>query len=257
MPPLLHAPVYFASLALFGGWTLAVNVTGLVGLCLPRSERREAFFRRLIQQQVRAFLRVLRALGAVHVEYRGWENVPTVPAVVVANHPGLLDALYLLAREPDAFCIFKRAIGRSPWFGAVARSAGHLPNDGGLQLVRGATAKLRAGASLVVFPEGTRTPVESTLGSLRPGFAAIARRAGTPVQLVRITTSGALLTKAAPWWKVPQLPVLVVVEAGPRLDPGAAATTAALVCQVQAWLRDGAAPTPELTPLHASPLTIA
>lgn len=239
---LYHAPVYYGSLLLFAAWSGAVSVVGALAACRPADAQSERRFQRLIHRQFRRFLRCVGFFRAVTVEYRGWERLPAGPAVMVANHPGLLDVAFLLARVPAGICIFKGAIRRNLLLNAAARRAGYLANDGALDLVRRATEKISAGATLIVFPEGTRTPVHGRPGPFRPGFAAIARRAGVPVQLVRLSCDGELLGKRRPWWKLPQLPVRIVVQAGPRLDPCAAASTAALVAEVESWYRDSLLP---------------
>jgi 1-acyl-sn-glycerol-3-phosphate acyltransferase len=237
--PVFHrAVVYYGTLLLFALWSGAVSAWGAMLAWLPASRRSERRFQFLIHRQFGHFLRWLALVRAVTVEYRGWERIPAGPAVVVANHPGLLDVGFVLARVPAGICIFKGAIRHNLLFSAAARRAGYLANDGALDLVRGATEKLAGGATLVVFPEGTRTPPGGAIGPFRPGFAAIARRAGVPVQLIRVSCDGELLGKRRAWWKLPQLPVRIVVQAGPRLNPGAAASTAALVAEVEAWFRD-------------------
>lgn len=254
---LVHAVVFYASLLLFGAWAFAFNLLSFLGGWLPRSAGVEAFFQRLIRRQIAAYFGWLAATGAVRVRYRGWAPEAGGPAVIVANHPGLLDAFYVLARVPRAFCIFKPAIGRNPLLAAAARRAGYLPSDRGAELVWDATERLARGASLVVFPEGTRTPPGERLGVLRGGFALIARRAEVPVQLLRIAVTPPLFAKGQRWWRLPPLPVEVVVESGPRLEPRDFASTAALVAEVEAWLRDGGAPRAELTRPAARPLTVA
>ena len=248
LPSLLHAAAFYGSLLGFGAWALTFNLLSFASAWLPRTPALERFFQHQIQRQVAIFLRWLAFVDVVRVEYRGWENVRDERAVWVANHPGLLDAFYLLARVPRAFCIFKPAVRRNPLLSAAAQRAGYLGNDTGVELVRGALARIAHGASLIVFPEGTRTSPGTALGPLRPGFALIARRARVPVQLVRISPDGALLTKGRPWWTLPQLPVRVVVQAGPRLDAATSPSTAALVADVEAWFHTPAPMRGELTP---------
>lgn len=235
---LIFAPLYYGTLLLFAVWSGAVSVIALVASWRRATQETERGFRRLIHRQFALFLWWLRLTRLVRVEYRGWERIPAGPSVVVANHPGLLDITYLLARVPNAICIFKGALRRNPLLGAAARRAGYIANDSALDLVRGTAEKIAAGATLVVFPEGTRTPVGGALGPFRPGFAGIARRANVPLQLVRITCEQELLGKRRRWWKLQQLPARVVVQAGPRLSADVPASTAALVAEVEAWFRD-------------------
>ena len=240
---LYHAIVYYGMLLAFGATGLALHAFALSAAWLPRSERRERLFRRLIRRSFASLVAGLNATRTVTIRYRGFDVAAHDGLVVAANHPGLLDAVYLLARVPEAVCIFKGSIRRNPILGA-ARSAGYLANDGGLSLVREASAKVAAGAALVVFPEGTRTPDGGPLGTFKPGFAAIARRAGVPIQLVRIACDSNLLTKQRAWWKLPRLPARVIVEAGPRLAPEAGKSTAALVEEAETWFRATAAERP-------------
>jgi 1-acyl-sn-glycerol-3-phosphate acyltransferase len=236
---LYHTVIYVGSMTLFGVLGLLVNAISLSVSWLPARPGIELFFQRLIQRHVSFFLRWLAFARVVTVDYRGFERIPRGPVMLVANHPGLLDALYLLARVPHGFCIFKRAIRRNPVLGAAAARAGYIGNDSGIGLVRNATKKIGAGSTLIVFPEGTRTPAGATIGPLRPGFASIARRAGARVQLVRIASDGELLGKGSVWWRVPRLPARVVVQIGPSLDPHAVGSAAELVREVEAWFRGG------------------
>src|SRR5688572_22633048 len=127
--PLIRAPAFYGALGIFGVWAFGFNVVSFLFSWLPARTATESFFQRLIQRQLAAYLCLLRGIGVVRVEYRGWERMEHGPAVIVANHPGLLDAFYLIARVPRAFCIFKPAVGRNPMLAAAARRAGYLPND--------------------------------------------------------------------------------------------------------------------------------
>ncbi len=253
---LLRAAAYYASMICFGVVAGALNLLSAACGWVPAGDAAERFFQRLIHRNVKFYFRWLEFFRVVHVEYRNWNYARCEQAVVVANHPGMLDAFYLLARVPRGICIFKNAIRRNPILGAVAKRAGYLSNDRAIELVRGATEKIARGATLIVFPEGTRTAADGIVGTLRPGFALIARRAGVPVQLVRIWSDGALLSKQRAWWKLPQLPVQVVVQAGPCLDPRTFSSTAALVAEVETWFHGAREPRGQLTPLLTASLIV-
>lgn len=226
---------YYGSLAGFAVVALAFNlVCAFLG---PGSDPRQR--ERAVQRAIhRLFRRVTQwavFTRLLDLEFRGFDGLPLEGRVVVANHPGLLDAIYLLARLPTAICVFKPALRRNPLLGSAAIRAGYLASDHALDLVRGAAAKVAAGATLLVFPEGTRTPAGCDVGAFKPGFALIARRARAPVQLVRITVNGSLLTKGQAWWKLPRLPVRIILEAGPCLSAGESGPTAGFVRQVEGW----------------------
>ena len=74
--------------------------------------------------------------------------------------------------------------------------------DTGLDLIKAAAAKVAAGQSLLVFPEGTRTAPGTVLGKMKPGFALIADRARAPVRpagrAARRRTSGPAAARSWP-----------------------------------------------------------
>ena len=224
---------YYSALALFALGGLMLNAGCLLVAWLPRTAPIERFFQRIIHRHFVLLVWLIRHLGVVYVRYEGAPALLRQRCVVIANHPGLLDAPLLLAQLPEAVCIFKRAIRRNPLLGAAARKAGYIANDGGVDLVRLAAEQVAGGATLIIFPEGTRTPPGARLGEVRAGFGLIARRAGAPVQLVRIDYDAPILAKAQAWWRLPRLPVNIVVQVGPLLDASAAPAT--LAAAVEAW----------------------
>jgi 1-acyl-sn-glycerol-3-phosphate acyltransferase len=233
-----HALVYYFTLVLFGAGGLWLSLFGLLAGVRPATARSERFFQRLIHHHFVFFVWWMRISRTCFVRYHGWEKLPRGTGfVLAANHPGLMDVTYLLARVPEAFCIFKPAIRRNPVLGAAARRAGYLSGDGGHDLVRLAAEKLAAGNALVIFPEGTRTPPGESLLPLRPGFALMARRAGVPVQLVRISWDSNVLAKGRAWWKIPRLPAHVDVTLGPLMPVAPGVPPEKLTAEIEAWFR--------------------
>ncbi len=234
---LYQLPAYYATLLLFGLGGLELSLFGLLCSWLPATDRIERFFQRLIHRHFVFFHAWCRMLDQVHVRYEGFDRLPRGSAVLVANHIALIDVTCLLARIPEAVCIFKPAIRRNPVLGFAARRAGYLGSDLGHEAVRAAAAKVAAGHLLIVFPEGTRRPPGTTLLPFKPGFVIIARRAQAPIQLVRIVTDSDVLTKGRPWWKLPRFPAHITVTAGPLLAPDPAVGAAALSAEIEAWFR--------------------
>ncbi len=238
---LYHLPAYYLTLVLFAAGGLGLSLLSLLTGWLPATERTERWFQRLIQAHAAGFHGWCAAARLVQVRYRGFEQLPLGGLVLAANHPALIDITCLLARVPGAVCIFKPAIRRNPVLAAAARRAGYLGSDGGHELVRAAAAKVAAGHTLVVFPEGTRTPPGAALLPFKPGFVLIARRARAPIQLVRITTDSDVLTKGRVWWWLPKFPAHVEVTAGPLIPSDTAARPGELAAAIEAWFRT---PTP-------------
>ena len=228
---------YFLSFFLFGSGGLLLSLFCLLLGWLPGTPRVERFFQRVIHWHFSLWLWWLRQIRLFSFTYEGFERLPRGRGLVlVANHPGLMDIIYLLGRLPEAVCIFKPGVGRNPVLGAAARSAGYLANDGGIDLLRAASAKVAAGHTLVIFPEGTRTR-DGLLNPLKPGFALIAQRARAPIQTVRITCDSDVLIKNRAWWKIPRLPAHVTLTLGRCFPPPETRMVAATVTEVETWFR--------------------
>jgi 1-acyl-sn-glycerol-3-phosphate acyltransferase len=230
---------YYFTLLLFGGSGLGLSLFSLLTEFLPPTERNERFFRRLIHRHCAAFVWWTTVARLFTVRYHGMERRPhhAGGCVLVANHPGLTDITVLLARLPEALCIFKPAIRHNPVLGAAARRAGYLASDGGHEVVRRAAVSVAAGHTLVVFPEGTRTPVGQSTGRFRPGFVLMAQRAGRPIQLVHIRHSRPVLAKDRAWWKLPPLPATADITLGPCLYVAPSTDPAMAAAEIEAWYR--------------------
>jgi 1-acyl-sn-glycerol-3-phosphate acyltransferase len=111
--------------------------------------------------------------------------------VFLANHQSLFDIPVLLASLPvPARFMAKRELFRIPIFGWALRVGGFIPVDrgagrGARESFRAATTLLRGGASVLVFPEETRSPDGRLLPFKRGGFL-LAQQAGLPVVPVGI-----------------------------------------------------------------------
>ena len=230
---------YYFTLFMFGVFGLALSFVSLLAFWLPATERTERLFQRLIHRNFALFIWWTTFTRLFVVHYHGLERLRRSKAglVLAANHPGLTDITCLLARVPEAVCIFKPAIRRNPVLGAAARRAGYLAGDGGHDLVREAALKVAAGHTLIIFPEGTRTPPGSILLPLKPGFILIARRAVVPIQLVHIALSRPVLAKGRAAWKMPPLPARAVITVGPCLDVPRETNTAAIISEIERWFR--------------------
>jgi len=190
----------------------------ILHLVLPRRWGRP-LGRTAIALGFRVYLRFLSLFCACRFDLAALDGLRReAPLIVVANHPSLLDAVMILSRFPDMVCIMKAALMKNPLLGAAARLARYIPNDTPLEMILGACDELRAGAKLLIFPEGTRTR-NFPLGPCSAGAGLIAGRAGAPVQALLIEFSSPYLGKAWPLWRRPQLPLRFAVRLGRRFPP--------------------------------------
>jgi 1-acyl-sn-glycerol-3-phosphate acyltransferase len=195
--------VYYFSWLVFGLAGLALNLGCALLLLLPRRKSYGPAVRRAIRALFDFWPRWLYCCGVVRVSWHGFDAPLTPGTVYIANHPTLIDATCLLARMPDGVCIFKPQLMRNPVLGPAAIMADYIAGDAGVDLIREAAARVAAGRSLLIFPEGTRTAPGAILGPLKAGFALIAGRAHAPVQLIVIRATPGLVARGQPWWKLP------------------------------------------------------
>ena len=198
-------------------WTLPALLLHAV---LPQKAGRRVG-RAVIGFGFRLYLRFLTLLCACRFDLRALDELARErgPRVVVANHPSLLDAVILASRLPNAVCIMKAALVRNLLLGASARLAGYIVNDAPLPMLRDAVHELQAGATLIIFPEGTRTaapPVDACADTA----AVLAAHGGAPVQALLIEMSSLYLGKHWPLLRPPHLPLRVRVRRGTCWPPG-------------------------------------
>lgn len=148
----------------------------------------------------RSSLDILRALevAGVRLEITGVDHFRALPGpcVFVGNHMSTLETFVLptviRAAKPVTF-IVKRELTTYPVFGHVMRSRDPIvvgranPRDDLKAVLEGGAARLRAGISIVVFPQTTRTPVFDTAGFNTIGVK-LAKRAQVPVVPVALKT---------------------------------------------------------------------
>jgi 1-acyl-sn-glycerol-3-phosphate acyltransferase len=133
-----------------------------------------------------AWSRVLLRLFRVEVTVRGLEHAPVGPAVYAANHASALDILVVFAHLPVDFrIVYKRSLSFVPLLGWSIWLGGHVPIDRSnpfraRRSLEAAARRIRGGTSVVLFPEGTRSP-DGTVRRFKRGSFALAIDAGVPV----------------------------------------------------------------------------
>ena len=198
--------------------TFGVSALAIAGVAFPlvawRSEpgeARERIAQRLIQRSFAFFIGLGTALRLFEVRETGTDHLAHGPSLVVANHPTLLDAVFVISRMPQADCIVKSEAWRNPFLRHVVRIAGYIPNGEGPQVVNTCVERLRTGRSVVLFPEGSRSP-EQGLRPFKRGAAHIALRSGCPITPVFITCTPPALKKGQPWWAVPDRKLVITMD---------------------------------------------
>lgn len=197
--------------------------------CLPLSaEERRARGLRFVQWAFRSFTSLMCTVRVIRtLDVRGLDALAgRGPFLYVANHPTLIDVVTAMGRVPRCNCIVKRALWHHPFMGGVLRLSGLLPNDDGPELMKRIERELSAGRSLMVFPEGTRSP-EGRLGRFTRGAARLALHLELPIVPIRITCEPSTLRKGQKWYEVPDRAVTFGLDFGAPIDPMAVVGDAA------------------------------
>jgi 1-acyl-sn-glycerol-3-phosphate acyltransferase len=158
--------------------------------------------RRVVQLGFRAFIWFMNTFGVLtwSVENRGYMR--RGGQLIVANHPTLIDIVFLISMVPNATCIVKSGLYSNLFTRGPVRRAGYIPNNEPDQLIEDCAAELKRGASLVVFPEGTRS-VETQPLHFKRGAAYLCLATRCEVSLVAITSTPPTLAKHEKWYQVP------------------------------------------------------
>jgi HAD superfamily hydrolase (TIGR01490 family) len=142
------------------------------------------------------------SLAGVKLDVQGAEHLSARPAVFLFNHQSQLDAIVLAKLLRGGFtAVAKKELANSPAFGALFRLADVAFVERGnpaenRRALEPAVRRLQEGTSLVIAPEGTRSPTP-TLGPFKKGAFHLAMQAGVPLVPVVIRNAGELMWRGA------------------------------------------------------------
>jgi len=73
--------------------------------------------------------------------------------MIVANHPSLIDVVFLIGLMRQTNCVVKQSLFQNPFTRGPVRDAGYISNDGSADMLDAAADALREGQTLIIFPE--------------------------------------------------------------------------------------------------------
>lgn len=206
---------------------------------LPATEQRAALDR-FMMGCYRWSIEFMAKLGLMTFELPDLHrDLPPQPWVIAANHPSLIDVLFIKAAIPGVVVLVKAELFREPSLRRILEAHGDFAGREREAQTIGETAvldtfveRLRAGRSVLVFPEGTRSPAWR-LRRFRRGGAEAAIRAGVPVVPVFVLSDPPTLKKGDKWYQMPRRVPHFAVEVLPAI-----ATEGRESAELTAELRD-------------------
>ena len=200
-----------------GGGLLGLVVFPLLRLVVRDPVRLGRLARRLIGRCFAGHVGLMHRLGVLTYELHGIERLRRPGLLVLANHPTLVDVVFLVSLIPDADCVVKGRLATNPFTRGPVKATGYIFNDNGAGLIEDCIASVRSGRNLVIFPEGTRTPRGELLGPLQRGAANIAVRGGLDITPVLVSCTPRTLGKGEKWYRVPSRRFHVRIEVLPDI----------------------------------------
>jgi 1-acyl-sn-glycerol-3-phosphate acyltransferase len=148
--------VLFYALLVF--WILVAIPTFLMP---PRA------FMAIAKAWARSSVWLMRVVCNTRMEVRGLEKIPEGPLIVASKHQSMWETFALMPFFDAPLFIYKRELAWIPFFGWYLMKSKMIGVDrsGGLrslmEMARRAPKEICSGRQLIIFPEGTRTPVDA------------------------------------------------------------------------------------------------
>jgi 1-acyl-sn-glycerol-3-phosphate acyltransferase len=160
----------------------------IIASMIPRSSYATYRIGRAWNWAVAKFMRVSFSLAG------GEKIVPGESYIITPNHQSFADILALFVCLPTPFrWVIKRELLKIPLFGRALGATGAIcldrsDRDRSVKTLRESTDKLRGGWSVLIYPEGTRTP-DGLLRPFKKGAFMMAVQTG--VSILPVTCNGA------------------------------------------------------------------
>ena len=191
-----------------GGVIASILVIPVLYLLPGGKIKRQQRAQYIVHWMFLTFVHFIRFIGLMRWRVEGIEKLQGSGRLLLANHPTLLDIVFLMAFIPNATCIVKSRLRSNLAMSGFIALTGYIANDHGPSLIDSALESLQAGSTLIIFPEGTRTSMHKPINLLR-GAANIAVRCKINITPVIIDCEPPTLSKEHKWYNVPSCPFVM------------------------------------------------
>jgi uncharacterized protein len=173
---------------------LFMNLTLLLVILLPLSSKNK----RLLLHRCMVLWCKIPVYSMFHIKKKvvnlGGEDF-IKPAVILSNHQSHIDLLLLLMLHPKMIVLTTKWVWNNPIYALVIRFLDYYPVLGGYEeLADKLKVKVDEGYSILVFPEGSRSP-DSTIRRFHKGAFLIAEKLGLEMIPIFIHGAGDCMNK--------------------------------------------------------------
>ena len=132
-------------------------------------------------------LKLLRFLCGLDWEVKGLSNIPNSPVIVISNHQGQWESLYLQTLIHPISSIIKQELLLIPFFGWALAFMRPIPinRKNKFQSLRKvideANKRLNDGSSVLIFPEGTRIKPENGIAEFSNSCGLLSVKNNIPI----------------------------------------------------------------------------
>ena len=132
-------------------------------------------------------LYLLKIICGLAWEVHGEENIPDHPVILVANHQGQWESLYLQTVIHPISSIIKQELLLIPFFGWALAFMSPIPINRKNKLqslkkvINQANARIKANFSVLIFPEGTRIKPNRGIGPFGNSCGLLAAKNNIPI----------------------------------------------------------------------------
>ena len=147
-----------AAFTVFSIGAILLSIFGFFVLTLGgKTEKHKLIYHQAICKTFRFLCRVMPQIPC-EVQNPFQENFAN-PGIIICNHQSHLDLLYTLMLSPKIICLTNKTVWNSPFYGWVLRYASYYPINRGIENnIPVLQQAILDGYSILVFPEGTRSP---------------------------------------------------------------------------------------------------
>ena len=181
------------SFVCFLGMALELTVRGFFMLTVQgKTNEHKRQYHQLLQR--RLHFAITHVPGTTYTVCNEPRETFDKPAVIVCNHQSHLDLAAIMMLAPNLIILTKDWVWRNPFYGIIIRYADYFPVSETEQMAQNIAQMVDKGYSVVIFPEGSRSP-DCTIRRFHRGAFYMAEQLNLDIIPVYIDGFGKVLPK--------------------------------------------------------------